>query len=69
MQVGSMPTVIIIRTMNFPPIAGISVTLRHAKPTSVMLEPAHKKIPFDYSNGQLIIHVPPVNVHSILVID
>ena len=51
-----------------PVLSNISITLRHTKPKSVMLEPAGKKIPFDYSNGRLIVKLPPVQVHSILVI-
>ena len=51
-----------------PALSNITVTLRHTKPGSVMLEPAHKKLAFDYKNGQVIVHVPPVEVHSMIVI-
>jgi hypothetical protein len=51
-----------------PALPNITVTLRHTKPRSVMLEPAHKKLAFDYKNGQVIVKVPSVEVHSMIVI-
>ncbi len=51
-----------------PALTNITIKLRHSKPTSVMLEPAHKKLAFDYKNGQVIVQVPPIEVHSIIVV-
>jgi len=51
-----------------PPIGPVKVALRQPKPHTVTLEPAHRKLPFEYKNGQLLITVPSVAIHNILII-
>ncbi|HSB92538.1 MAG TPA: hypothetical protein VLC28_05440, partial [Flavitalea sp.] len=51
-----------------PALSNITVRLRQSRPGAVMLEPAHKKLKFDYQDGEVIVQVPSVDVHSMLVL-
>jgi hypothetical protein len=53
-----------------PPTAALTLTVRcGSSPTSITRQPAGEELPFEYSDGQVRLTVPPVELHDIIVID
>ncbi|MBE7503745.1 MAG: hypothetical protein HS113_26355 [Verrucomicrobiales bacterium] len=54
---------------DFPAAGPLQVAVRiPAKPESVYLEPGHRRQRFGYRDGQVLVTLPPVEIHDVLVI-
>jgi len=53
-----------------PPVGPLDVTIRTgARPTRVTLEPAKKRLRFDYAKGAIHITLPRLEIHDIIVVE
>ena len=52
------------------PVGPLEVALRcPAKPTTITLQPEGRSLAFDYSDGQVKLTVPRLDIHSILMVE
>jgi hypothetical protein len=62
------PTVMVYEEV--PALSNINVSVKLAKiPKSVKLQPGNSKIPFTYKNGNLLVKIPSLKVHSMIEIE
>jgi hypothetical protein len=50
------------------PVGPLSIEVRHARPTSVMLEPGHRPVQFQHASDKVQFQVPKLAIHDIVVI-
>ena len=62
------PTVMVYEEV--APLANIDVSVRWTKtPKSVRLQPGNTKLPYTYKNGNVLVRVPELKVHSMIEIE
>ena len=52
------------------PVGPLDVTIRSEdRPSSVKLEPGDRKVDYSYSNGQISLTIPKLDIHDVIVVD
>ncbi|MES1226249.1 MAG: hypothetical protein ABUT20_62815, partial [Bacteroidota bacterium] len=52
-----------------PAVGPLTVTIRTAKPSRVVLEPEHKPLPFTFANGIVNVKLQQLSIHSMIVLE
>jgi hypothetical protein len=50
-----------------PAIGPLTVQVQMKKPSTVMLQPENKPLPYVYANGKVIVKISSLKIHSMIV--